>query len=173
MRKSPTILPKRPSIGIAFIQRKWPGKSARRAGTKMISHSPPRTLAIGEVTLRERNQRMPSTAKKMGSRNAPTPKPCRTRSEMSAPTTPIQLRAARAPVNTEALLNEGSRGEYEAKARKRRSAKIHKRKPISSLSRRLLVGAKICLRYLMGEFYLRQERHSRLSCQIYARALRL
>ena len=29
---------------------------------------------------------------------------------------------------------------------------MHNRKPISSLSRRLLVGAKICLRYLIGVF---------------------
>src|ERR1700693_5007008 len=160
MRKSPTILPNRPSIGIAFIQRKWPGKSASRAGAKIISHSPPRTLATGEATLRERNQRTPSTAEKRGRRNAPTPKACRTRSEMSAPTTPIQLRAAREPVSTEALLNDGSSGEYEANARKRRSAEMHNRKPISSLSRRLLVGAKICLRYLIGVFDPAQERDS-------------
>src|SRR5579864_3967880 len=160
MRKSPTILPNRPSMGIAFIQRKWPGKSASRAGAKMIIQNPPTTLAIGEATLRERNQRMPSIAAKMGSRNAPIPNPCSTRSEIRAPTTPIQLRADREPVSTEALFKDGSSGEYEANARKRRSAEMHKRKPTNSLSRRLLVGAKICLRYLIGVFDPAQERHS-------------
>ena len=29
---------------------------------------------------------------------------------------------------------------------------MHNKKPMSSLSRRLLVGAKICLRYLIGVF---------------------
>src|SRR5580704_2208713 len=156
MRKSPTTLPNRPSIGIAFIHRKWPGKSASRAGTKISSQNPPRTLAIGEPILRERNQRTPSVAENTGSKNAPIPKPCKTRSEIRAPTTPIQLRAARDPVSTEALFNEGSNGEYEANARKRRSAETNKRKPTSSLSRRLLVGAKICLRYLIGVFVLRR-----------------
>src|SRR5271170_3355202 len=157
MRKSPIILPNRPSIGIAFIQRKWPGKSASKAGTKTISHTPPRTLATGEAILRERNQRTPSVAEKMGSRNAPIPKPCRTRSDTRAPTTPIQLRAAREPVSTEALFSEGSSGEYEANARKRRRAEMQNRKPTSSLSRRLLVGAKIGERYLIGVFRTAQE----------------
>src|SRR5277367_2559480 len=76
---------------------------------------------------------------------------------MSAPTTPTQLRAAREPVNTEALFNDGSSGEYEANARKRRSAEMHKRKPTNSLSRRLLVGAKICERYLIGDLVLRRK----------------
>src|SRR5580700_9588495 len=173
MRKSPTTRPNRPSIGIAFIQRKWPGKSASRAGTKISSQTPPRTFATGEPTLRERNQRTPSVAEKTGSRKAPMPKPCNIRSEISAPTTPIQLRAARELVSTEALFNDGSSGEYEANARKRRSAETHNRKPTSSLSRRLLVGAKICERYLIGVFNPTQERHSCRSCQIYARALQL
>src|ERR1700724_1529392 len=157
MRKSPTILPKRPSIGIAFIQRKCPGNRASKAGTKIINHKPPRTLAMGEGILRERNQRMPSTPEKMGRRNAPIPNPCSTRSEIMAPTTPIQLRAACEPVSTDALLNDGSSGEYDAKARKRRRAEMHNRKPTSSLSRRLLVGAKICERYLIGMFSPAQE----------------
>ena len=63
---------------------------------------------------------------------------------------PIQLRAAREPVRTEALLNDGSSGEYEASARRRRSAETHNKKPISSLSRRLLVGAKMREIYFMG-----------------------
>src|SRR5580692_1108159 len=156
MRKSPTILPNRPSIGMAFIQRKCPGSSASRAGTKISIQIPPRTFATGEETLRERNQRTPSTAEKTGSRNAPIPKPCKTRSEITAPTTPIQLRAAREPVSTEALFSDGSSGEYEANARKRRSAEMHKRNPTSSFSRRLLVGAKICERYLIGDLELRR-----------------
>src|SRR5579863_10330449 len=150
MRKSPTILPKRPSIGIAFIQRKCPGRSASSAGTKISIQIPPKTLATGEAIPRERHQRTPSTAEKTGSRNAPIPKPCKTKSEITAPTTPIQLRAAREPVSTEALFSDESSGEYEANARKRRSAEMHKRKPTSSLSRWLLVGAKICERYLIG-----------------------
>src|SRR5580698_7621139 len=172
MRKSPTTRPNRPSIGIAFIHRKWPGKSASRAGTKISSQTPPRTLAIGEPTLRERNQRTPSMAENTGSRNAPIPKPCNTRSEIRAPTTPIQLRAARDPVKTEALFSEGSSGEYEAKARKRRSAETHNKKPTNSLSRRLLVGAKICERYLIGDLVLRRTK-SLQWCQIYARACQL
>src|SRR6266851_10353406 len=62
---------------------------------------------------------------------------------------PIQLRAACDPVSTEALLNDGSSGEYEASARKRRSAETHSRKPISSFSRRLPVGTKMLARKRM------------------------
>src|SRR5579863_9807081 len=123
-----------------------------------MSQIPPRTFVTGEAALRERNQRTPSMAEKTGSRKAPIPKPCRTRSEIRAPTTPIQLRATREPVNTEALFNDGSSGEYEAKARKRRSAETHNKKPTSSLSRRLLVGAKICERYLIGDLVLRRKK---------------
>ena len=61
----------------------------------------------------------------------------------NAPTMPIQLRATREPVSTDALLSDGSSGEYDASARKRRSAETHNRKPSSSLSRRLFVGLKI------------------------------
>ena len=96
---------------------------------------------------------MPSMKGKIGSRNAPMPKNCRVRSEIRAPTTPIQLRAARAPVRTEALLRDGSRGEYDAKARKRRSAEMHSRKPISSFSRRLPVGTKMPVRKRMWAVY--------------------
>ena len=39
------------------------------------------------------------------------PKNCSTKSEIEAPTTPIQFRAACAPVSTEALFSEGSSGE--------------------------------------------------------------
>jgi hypothetical protein len=59
-------------------------------------------------------------------------------------------------VSTEALFNDGSSGEYEANARKRRSAEMHQRKPTNSFSRRLLVGAKICERYLIGDFVSRR-----------------
>src|ERR1700692_3682929 len=74
------------------------------------------------------------------------PKNCRARSEITAPTTPIQLRATWVPVRTEALLNDGSSGEYEASARKRRSAETHNRNPISSFSRRLPVGTNMLAR---------------------------
>src|SRR5271169_480648 len=68
---------------------------------------------------------------------------------MRAPTTPIQLRATRVPVSTEALFSEGSSGEYEASARNRRSAETHNRNPISSFSRRLPVGLKMLARKRM------------------------
>ncbi len=84
-----------------------------------------------------------------GTRNAPMPKPCNIRSETIAPTRPIQFRAAREPVRTEALLNEGSSGEYEASARKSSRAETQSRNPISSLSRRLFVGANICEKYFI------------------------
>src|ERR1700692_2732770 len=74
------------------------------------------------------------------------PKNCRARSEITAPTTPIQLRATWVPVRTEALLNDGSSGEYDASARKRRSAETHNRNPISSFSRRLPVGTNMLAR---------------------------
>src|SRR5208282_1737442 len=55
---------------------------------------------------------------------------------------PTQLRAACDPVRMEALLSEGSSGEYDASARKRRSAETHNRNPTSSFRRRFLVGVK-------------------------------
>src|SRR5258708_2369550 len=86
------------------------------------------------------------------------PKNCRVRSEMTAPTTPIQLRATWVPVRTDALLNEGSSGEYEASARKRRSEETHNRNPISSFSRRLPVGKKMPVRRrIMGRRYTGRE----------------
>src|SRR5712691_9790471 len=68
---------------------------------------------------------------------------CSVMSAVNAPTTPIQLRAACEPVSAEALFHDGSSGEYEASARKRRSAETHIRNPISSLSRRFPVGTKM------------------------------
>src|SRR6266853_6703719 len=91
------------------------------------------------------------------------PKACKARSEMTAPTTPIQLRATWVPVRTDALLNEGSSGEYDASARKRRSAETHNRNPISSLSRRLPVGTKIREMDFMGALDI--IRHYRRRCQ--------
>src|ERR1700690_3759546 len=55
---------------------------------------------------------------------------------------PIQFRAACDPVRIEALFSEGSSGEYDASARKRRSAETHRRIPASSFRRRFLVGTK-------------------------------
>ncbi len=102
------------------------------------------------MTLRERNQREPSAPRNTGTRNAPIPKPCSIRSETIAPTRPTQLRADCEPVSTDALLNEGSSGEYEARARNNSRPEIQSTNPISSLSRRLFVGAKICEKYFMG-----------------------
>ena len=130
-------------MGIKPIQRACPGKSASSAGTKISSQIPPSDFAIGDMTRRERNHRIPNPIANTGIKNAPMPQNCSIKSAMTAPTKPIQLRAACEPVSTEALLNDGSSGEYEASARKRRSAETHNRNPISSLSRRLLVGAKI------------------------------
>src|ERR1700758_5106038 len=62
---------------------------------------------------------------------------------------PIQFRAACEPVKTEALLNEGSSGEYEASARNRRRAETPHRNPTSSFNRRFLVGSKIFERNVM------------------------
>src|SRR5581483_9811516 len=53
---------------------------------------------------------------------------------------PIQFLAMRDPVSTEALFSDGSSGEYDASARKRRSAETHSKNPSSSFSRRLFVG---------------------------------
>lgn len=64
---------------------------------------------------------------------------------------PIQLRAACEPVRMEALLNEGSSGEYDASARKRRSAETHNRNPTSSFRRRFLVGVKIFEKNVMWQ----------------------
>jgi len=132
-----------PSIGMTPIQRTCPGRRDKSAGTNISSHIPPRNFAPGDGTFRERNHLIPSTAANRGSKNAPIPHACKSKSETSAPAIPIQFLAAREPVKTEALFNEGSSGEYEANARNKRSAEIHNRNPISSLSRRLLVGAKI------------------------------
>src|SRR5437868_12655857 len=76
---------------------------------------------------------------------------------------PIQLRAVRELVRNDSVLNEGSSGEYEDSARKRRSAETHNRNPISSLSRRLLVGAKIREMDFMGALDI--IRHYRRRCQ--------
>src|SRR5271167_4923065 len=64
---------------------------------------------------------------------------------------PIQLRAACDPVRTDALFSEGSSGEYDARARKRRSAETHNRNPTSSFRRRFLVGVKIFLKNVMWQ----------------------
>src|SRR6185312_10334365 len=70
---------------------------------------------------------------------------------------PIQLRAVRELVRNDSVLKEGSSGEYEANARKRRRAETHNRNPISSLSRRLLVGAKILDKYFIWRIVPRRK----------------
>jgi hypothetical protein len=67
-----------------------------------------------------------------------------------AHSSPTQLRADCEPVSSDALLNEGSSGEYEARARNKSRPETQSTNPISSLSRRLFVGAKICEKYFMG-----------------------
>src|SRR5271170_1722244 len=64
---------------------------------------------------------------------------------------PIQLRAACDPVRMEALLSEGSSGEYDASARKKRSAETHNKNPTSSFRRRFLVGVKILAKNVMWQ----------------------
>ncbi len=93
MRISPTMRPTSPSIGMTPSQCRCPGSRPSSAGTKTSSQIPPRNLATGEATLRERNQRAPRPPRNTGSRNAPRPKPCSRRSEVSAPARPTQLRA--------------------------------------------------------------------------------
>src|SRR5437763_15331026 len=68
------------------------------------------------------------------------PKVCSARSLRPAPTTPIQSCAGRPTGGLAAVLNDGSSGEYETRARTRKVAKTNTRKPISALSRRLAVG---------------------------------
>src|SRR6266496_3020771 len=151
MSASPKTRPSNPSSGTAPNQRRCPGKRSSSAGTNISSQIPPNVLAIGETTLSERNQRTPIATANTGRRNAPMPKNCNSRSAPNAPTMPIQFRATREPVNTEALFSEGSSGEYDASARKRRSAETHNRKPSSSFSRRLLVGLKMrAMNFIMG-----------------------
>src|SRR6266576_4635007 len=157
MRTSPTIRPNKPSMGMTCNQRICPGKSASSAGKKTASQIAPKDLAIGETIFRERNQRTPRPAAKTGMRNAPIPKNRSIKSETKAPTTPIQFRAARESVKIEALFSDGSSGEYEASARKRRRAETHNRNPISSLSRRLLVGAKILDKYFIWRIVPRRK----------------
>ena len=72
---------------------------------------------------------------------------------------PIQLRAACDPVRMEALFSDGSSGEYDASARKRRSAETHNRNPTSSFSRRFLVGVKIFEKNVIGQ---RRRRRSKI-----------
>src|SRR5438270_5123144 len=157
MRTSPTIRPSKPSMAMTYNQRICPGKSASSAGKKTASQIAPKDLAIGETIFRERNQRTPSPVAKTGMRNAPIPKNWSIKSKTKAPTTPIQVRAARESVKIEALFSEGSSGEYEANARKRRRAETHNRNPISSLSRRLLVGAKIREKYFIWRIVPRRK----------------
>src|SRR5439155_17719954 len=143
MSMSPKTRPSNPSSGTAPNHRRCPGRRSSSAGTDISSQIPPSVLAVGETTFSERNKRTPIATEKIGSRNAPMPKNCKSRSAPSAPTMPTQFRATREPVRTEALFSEGSSGEYDASARKRRSAETHKRNPSNSLSRRLLVGLKM------------------------------
>src|SRR5205807_6116189 len=130
------------------------------AGTNTMSQIPPRLLASGDRIRRDRNQRVPIMPANNGRRNAPTPKNCSRRSETKAPTMPIQLRAACDPVSTDALLKDGSSGEYEAKARKRRSAETPNKNPTSSLSRRLFVGLKIRETNFIGASPHRRANHT-------------
>src|ERR1700690_3352276 len=79
---------------------------------------------------------------------------------------PIQLRAACEPVRMEALLSDGSSGEYDASARKRRSAETHNRNPTSSFRRRFLVGRKIFDKNVMWQRRrVRSEIHPRAPLQ--------
>src|SRR5947208_2615279 len=78
--------------------------------------------------------------RKTGMKNTDTPKICRAKSEPYAPRTPIKLCVGFQAGRLEAVFSEGPDGEYDASARNRRSAETNNRKPISSLSRRFLVG---------------------------------
>src|SRR5437763_13818292 len=84
-----------------------------------------------------------------------TPKPWRKMSATVEPTRPIQFRE---PCDgpKPAVFSEGSRGEYETRARKRRPAQTNSKKPTSSLSRRLSVGVKTRARNFMRRTVVRQ-----------------
>src|SRR5581483_3401290 len=175
MSTSPTIRPIRPSMGTTPRHRTCPGSKASNAGTKTRNQQPPKALARGDCTLRERNHRAPISEATIGSRNAPIPKPCSRMSEKNAPTMPTQLRAEREPVSTEALFREGSSGEYETSARKRRSAETHNKNPTSSLSRRLLLGLRTRDKNFMKAYVasLPGTNYSSTFNAVYARANRL
>jgi len=136
------IRPTSPSMGIApHSSGKCPGKIASSAGTNMSSQIPPRVFAIGVCTGGSKPTRAEHTEED-GQQKRSDAQECRMTSERYAPKMPIQLRAACDPVRMDALLSEGSSGEYEANARKRRSAETHNRNPTSSFRRRFLVGEK-------------------------------
>ena len=62
-------------MGITPTQRMCPGSKASSAGTNMISHDRSQgSWRRGEMILRERNQREPSSQQNTGNRNAPIPK---------------------------------------------------------------------------------------------------
>src|SRR5262252_1505274 len=69
---------------------------------------------------------------------------------MSAPNIPIQFCVGRPAGDVAAVFSDGSSGEYETSARTRRAAKIRTRNPISSLSRRLLVGVNARVRIMLA-----------------------
>src|SRR5690242_10676351 len=158
MRKSATMRPIRPSHGITPFHLIGPGSNPMRPAMKATSAEPPSTFAHGELIARERNQLNPYIARNAGSRKADRPKTCSVRSEMNAPTTPIQLCAGRPATGLAAVFNDGSSGEYETSARTRRIAKTKIRKPISSLSRRLVVGVNGRARFILAFDRFEEER---------------
>ena len=62
------------------------------------------------------------------------------------------------------MFSEGSSGEYETRARTRRTAKTNTRKPISSLSRRLAVGVNARERYSFWRSIVLPDRACEDSC---------
>src|SRR6267142_1042766 len=76
----------------------------------------------------------------IGNKNAPKPNTWNSRSELYAPTGPIQLRTAPPSEDCRLTLNAASRGEYEISAAASKTATMMHKKPTSSLSRLFSVG---------------------------------
>ena len=105
------------------------GQQSNQPGDERQQRAGAQRFAQGELMGRERNQCSENIARNVGTRNAVTPNSCSIRSEINAPTTPIQLCAGRPATGLAAVFSEGSSGEYEMSARTRRIAEDKNQKP--------------------------------------------
>src|SRR3974377_533737 len=137
---SATILPNSPSAGMTPFQRKLQGSRPTNAPADTSSTIAPRVLTYGELMGRDRNQRTEYSNRNTGIRKATMPNNCKTRSLVTAPIIPTQLWVGRLTSGVAAVLSDPSSGEYDTRARARKAATTRTRKPISSLSRLLVVG---------------------------------
>src|SRR3954470_10056940 len=156
MSASPTMRPSNPSMGMECSQRSGQGIRPSSAGVKISSVDAPMVFATGESTGRDRNHRIASRNTITGARKIVTPQNCSSRSAMCEPAMPTQLRAVvlmgrNEPLPEDAVLNEGSVGEYETSESNNNAAPTSSRKPISSLKRLLLVGMNTRAKYFIHE----------------------